>query len=139
MAVLLPRPRSANRHALLLDYTPGPAQLAWVLCTTLSISSSRYLLLDLGLHYPFCIHLLQLHAALLVTVLRPARFRKGMETVRSRSLSRGQFLRALLRSVLISLSGTLAMQAIMHFPNLATIVMLPVRHPLNGKAYIQYG
>jgi hypothetical protein len=44
--------------------------LVWALCAAISLSSSKHLLVDVGLHYPLHLHLLQLSAVTLWSIAR---------------------------------------------------------------------
>ena len=98
----------------------------WAICASVSLSSSKYLLIDLNLHYPFLLHTLQLSFTVLLGTLELGL--KG-ERLRSPVSSTGcarTICLQLLEPRLVAMPGVLLVQAILHFSNLATIAMLAV-------------
>jgi hypothetical protein len=96
----------------------------WALSAAISLSSSKYLLVDVGLHCPLHLHLLHLGSLTLWSVLGFAR----QEACPPSSLVRSKpgFLLGVVLPGGMAVASGLVLQAILHFPNLATIAMLPV-------------
>jgi hypothetical protein len=96
----------------------------WALSAAVSLSSSKYLLVDEGLHCPLHLHLLQLGSLTIWSVLGFVR----QETCPPSSLlrSRRGFLLGIGLPGGMAVASGLLLQAILHFPNLATMAMLPV-------------
>lgn len=102
------------------------AWFVWALSASISLSSSKILLVDLGLHYPFYLQFLQLSVAAGLFILRIAVSCFSSTQVRFSVKNRLDFLLLLLLSGSLAISSTLITQAVLHFPNLATLSMLPV-------------
>lgn len=96
----------------------------WALCASLSMSSSKYILIDLGLYYPFHLHLLQLSTAVIPDAVNLFRSRAGQPLFPTDS--RITLLLSLVLPGIVATSSGLLLQAVLHFPNLATLSMLLV-------------
>lgn len=100
----------------------------WTLCAATSMVTSKYLLVDLNFHYPLHLVILQLGAAGAITLYDNMTRRPRNVTAVAR----------IPKSFDIALSGLevlsliLSAQAILHFPNLSTLAMLPV-NPVNNR------
>jgi hypothetical protein len=109
------------RHAATCMHLP------WALCAAVSVLSSKCLLLDIGFHYPYHLHLLQLStvliARLLQLVLTPPKLRRTLST----SASTRALQSTILHAGIMAASSICIGQAILHFRNLPTVVMLSVR------------
>jgi hypothetical protein len=113
-----------------------PVQLLWAMCAALSVSSSKYLLLDLGFHYPFCLLLLQLVPTILLCAFILAQHKvEACQIVPPGSLISWPPLRTGLQASLVALSSALVLQATLHFPNPNILVMLSVRNTGGLYAY----
>jgi len=103
---------------------------AWTACAAVSLLSTKYLLVDLNVHYPLHLHLIQLAATTLLTVqqLLP-------QELQLSSLDRGSYPAAGGWMILIGVTSLMAasmilnLQAVLHFQNLPTLVMLSVSSP----------
>lgn len=93
----------------------------WALCTGVSMYTSKLLLVDMNLHYPLHLHLLQLAiATLLVLVFSSPRHQyTRLPTFTECTVIFGA-------SCLMALSTGFNLQAILHFPNLTTLTMFSV-------------
>lgn len=122
---------------LSVDTSRRPSSFAWPLCAAASLASSKYLLVDAGLHYPFHLFLLQTIFAILLRVLELACCLKTLPGIPIETPTRGYLLVASLLSIIIASSSILTLQALLHFPNLATIAMLSVGFKLlpRSKGY----
>jgi hypothetical protein len=116
-------PQLSGNGDLFIKHTAKPLQLTWALGAAFSIVSSRYLLVDLGFHYPFCLHLLQVLATILLQAILLTWLNVEACSV---VLPNSSVNQGILRAAL-PLSSALMLQAALHFPNLTTLTMLSVR------------
>ena len=98
----------------------------WTLCTATSMITSKYLLVDLNFHYPLHLVILQLSAAGAITMYDNVTRRSRNVTVVARIPKGHPWLFGMAVNGPMALSLPLATQAILHFPNLPTLAMLPV-------------
>lgn len=101
----------------------------WLICATISLLSSKYLLVELNVHYPLYLHLLHLVTATLLTIISRLRQRsKRPHTLADRPSISGWILLVVLAGMMV-LAMACTMQAILHFQNLPTVVILSVGIP----------
>lgn len=101
-------------------------RVAWTLCAAASIVTSKYILVDCNYHYPFHLVLMQVLAIAAVALLGRA---VGVNHLVPTSIIKENRDWGWIATVdcLEGLSLAFWIQAILHFPNLATLGMLPVR------------
>lgn len=97
--------------------------LLWVACAAISITSSRYILCDLGLHYPTYLLILQLSATLVVSVVRLALNTYSTHQKLWLLDTRRDYYSSLARSCILTLAGFFVLQAILHTRNLLSIAI----------------
>jgi hypothetical protein len=98
----------------------------WTLCATTSMVTSKYLLVDLNFHYPLHLVILQLGAACAITLYDNV-IRRPRNVTAIACIPKGRsWLFDMALSGPAALSLPLSTQAILHFPNLSTLAMLPV-------------
>jgi peptidoglycan/LPS O-acetylase OafA/YrhL len=118
------------RHAL-CNIVHNHRRLIWVICASISLLSARHLLVEQNIHYPLQLYFNQLIVAGLITLWPYRRWQDTRELFRKRSQSRrpitwGTVLLAV-SMCFMSLSIICTLQAILHFQNLPTLVMMTVR------------
>jgi len=99
--------------------------LVWVPCAAVSLTTSKYLLVDASLHYPLHLQLLQ-HAAALLLLLLWRTFRSDEYSTGTEPLEDFQWASQLCVSFLLAVAGGCTMQAVLHLPNITLIAMLAV-------------
>ncbi|KAF2869135.1 hypothetical protein BDV95DRAFT_112948 [Massariosphaeria phaeospora] len=115
--------RSHNRLQGLFDAIRSHPRYVWTLCAGLSLLSSKYLLVDLNVHFPLHLHLLQLATtALLSLSLSTRRHQTSAEAAKRPTVVGWLFLVVL--ASLMAASTAMTTQAILHFQNMPTLVML---------------
>ncbi|KAH8725035.1 hypothetical protein GQ44DRAFT_707671, partial [Phaeosphaeriaceae sp. PMI808] len=100
-------------------------RIVWLLCATLSLLSARYLLVESNIHYPLQLYFSQLAVTGLVALL-PWQGTKGLGHERSkpqRAMAWGTMY-STASICFMALSTICALQAILHFNNLPTLVMI---------------
>jgi len=97
----------------------------WTLCAAVSIGTTKYILVDLNFHYPLHLVIIQLVAAGTVTLCFRATRLENIITATNGTGNRS-WLFGMTLSGLEALSLAFSTQAILHFPNLSTLAMLPV-------------
>jgi hypothetical protein len=102
------------------------SRYAWTCCASMSLLTSRYILVDLNLHYPFHLLLIHLVAALSLDVYFQRSRKNSTNKACRQSLARERALRAT-SVVLMALSMPFTVQAILHMPSLSTLAMFPVK------------
>ena len=98
---------------------------AWTLCAATSIVTSKYILVDFNYHYPLHLVMMQLVTAGAVTLLTRAAKSGGVVDPVAADENHPRLL--FISNCLDASSLALASQAILHFPNISTLAMLPVR------------
>jgi hypothetical protein len=119
-------PQHAVRNALRVY-----KRLAWIISACISLLSARHLLVEQNLHYPLQLYFSQLIVTALIA-LRPYWIRHDNQgPFRERPKPRGSQARGTVliatSTCLMWLSTICALQAILHFQNLPTLVMMTVR------------
>lgn len=104
----------------------------WTLCAATSMITSKYLLVDLNFHYPLHLVILQLGAAGAITLYDNVTKRPRNMAAVARIPKSRPWLFNMAVSSLEALCLPLSTQAILHFPNLSTLAMLPV-NPLDNR------
>lgn len=104
----------------------GHGRFIWFICASLSLLSSRHLLVEQNIHYPLQLYFNQLAVAVLLTSCRHWKLPDDKEIFRERlQFRKTGLVAASLCSM--SLSIICAFQAILHLQNLPTLVMMTVR------------
>jgi hypothetical protein len=119
------------RSRSLLNIDHGYGRPLWVFCTTVSLLSARYLLVEQNVHYPLQLYFNQLFVACLMILWR---YRRSDDT-QELFVERPKFWRPITWGAVMislslgfkSLSTICVLQAILHFQNLPTLVMMTVR------------
>lgn len=106
-------------------------RILWLICATMSLLSARHLLVERNFHYPLQLYFIQLAVASLFAIpscwTRQAirqPFRESLEAPRFLTLETGLHL---ISTCIVSLSTICVLQAILHFQNLPTLIMMTVR------------
>lgn len=94
---------------------------AWTLCAAASLVTSKYILVDYNFHYP--LHLVTIQVVATGAVALFGRY-AGFENIIVKENRSWQFIAMV--NCLDALALALWTQTILHFPNLATLGMLPV-------------
>ncbi|PVH97692.1 hypothetical protein DM02DRAFT_673924 [Periconia macrospinosa] len=115
--------------SLAFDQVQNTRLITWTFAATLSILTSRYLLVELNAHYPIHLHLLQLATAGAITTATYSR-----QTFAQSSPSIGkekwqQWLPLAIVAALMATATTFSVQAVLHSQNLPTLTMLAVISP----------
>jgi hypothetical protein len=105
------------------------SRLVWIASAGISLLSTRYLLVELNLHYPLLLCLAQLSALAVVVILQhfwepKARDTDAEEAARNR-MGRGSLM-AIGAMCFAALSMICMLQAVLHNKNLPTLIMLTV-------------
>ena len=104
-------------------------RFVWTVSASVSLLSTRYLLVESNFHYPVLLYLAQLIVATVAVIVQTTRSRKarGEEHVqrRGRQMHRGTYM-ALGAMCFAALSMLCMLQAVLHFTNLPTLTMLVV-------------
>lgn len=98
---------------------------AWTVSAALSLLSSRYLLVDLNVHYPLHLHLVQLGAAATIATILHLR-RRSASTGLSDETSRPRWSVFVVLAALMASATIFSLQAVLHIQNLPTLAMLTV-------------
>lgn len=115
-----------NRTSRYIVGLSGWDDFGWAICASMSLSSSKYLLVDSNLHYPFRLYILQMSFTIMLSTFGFCLEEEQLlSLVPATACARTICLRVL-EPGLVAIPGMLGLQAILHFPNLATVGMLPV-------------
>ena len=106
-------------------------RFVWTLCAATSMVISKYLLVDLNFHYPLHLAILQLGAAGVITLYDTVIRRPWNVAAVTRTPNGRQWLFNVALSGPEALSLLFSTQAILHFPNLSTLAILPVNSVAN--------
>jgi len=98
---------------------------AWTLCAAVSLVTSKYILVDYNFHYPLHLVTIQVVATGAIALFgRAAGFENIISTTIVKENHSWQFIA--IANCLDALALIFWTQTILHFPNLATLGMLPV-------------
>ncbi|KAF2707339.1 hypothetical protein K504DRAFT_384257 [Pleomassaria siparia CBS 279.74] len=113
-----------SRHA----WVGSSTRYVWTVCAAVSLWTSRYILVDSNLNYPLYLHVVQLGVTTVVALLQSLLLSGGSSDEEGQKRpSRSRVLEWLYLILVTSLmSGAMAlnMQAVLHFSNLTTLVMM---------------
>jgi len=108
-------------------------RLVWIFCASTSLLSARHLLVEQNIHYPLQLYFAQLAVTGLIALRPYLRWQDTQDPFRERSQSERRMTwgTALIAAstCFTSLSTICALQAILHFQNFPTLVMMTVRLP----------
>jgi hypothetical protein len=118
------------RHAI-FSTESGHQRIVWFVCASISLLSARALLVEQNIHYPLQLYFNQVAAAGLLT-LWPYKKRQhtrelSHESSQCRKFTTWGAVLLVASTCSISLSMLCTLQAILHFQNLPTFVMMTVR------------
>lgn len=108
------------------DQVSSRPRCVWAVSAVVSVLSSRYLLVELNVHFPFHLHLLQLATAGLGAAALHLWHRSASSTRPSHPSTEPGWRLLLPLATLMALSTILSLQAILHFLNLPTLLMMTV-------------
>jgi hypothetical protein len=122
----------STKHRTVLERLQDHRQLAWLLCATTSLLTTRHLLIEENIHYPLQLYISQIAATVIITLgLHPWR-RKTRETSGQERLSNRSWRQTLILAAvhcLEALSAYCTLQAVLHTANLPLLCMLIVSGP----------
>jgi hypothetical protein len=105
------------------------SRLVWIASAGISLLSTRYLLVELNLHYPLLLYLVQLSALAVVVIVQyfwePKASETDAEDTARNRMGRGSLM-AIGAMCFAALSMICMLQAVLHNKNLPTLVMLTV-------------
>ncbi|KAF2641348.1 hypothetical protein P280DRAFT_468980 [Massarina eburnea CBS 473.64] len=101
----------------------------WAVAATISILSSRYLLIELNVHYPLHLHLLQLAVTGAITAADYLQQDPSYSTPSLRRTSWRKWLPFAVIAAVMATATVCSIQAILHSQNLPTLIMLAVVSP----------
>jgi hypothetical protein len=122
----------STKHRTVFQRLQDYRQLAWLLCATTSLLTTRHLLIEENFHYPLQLYISQISATAIVTLgLHPWRRKtreiSGQERHSNRSWRQTVILAA--AHCLEALSAYCTLQAVLHTANLPLLCMLIVSGP----------
>ncbi|KAF1956525.1 hypothetical protein CC80DRAFT_444984 [Byssothecium circinans] len=101
----------------------------WAVAATVSIITSRYLLVELNVHYPLHLHLLQLAAAGAITTVDYLQQEPSHSTPSLRRTSWREWFPFAIIAALMAVATVFSVQAVLHAQNLPTMLMLAAISP----------
>jgi hypothetical protein len=124
--------RLSTKHRTVPERLQDHRQLAWLLCATTSLLTTRHLLVERNIHYPLQLYLGQITATVVIALIlhlwrRKTREISGQERHSNRSWRQTLMLAAAHCSEALSAYCTL--QAVLHTANLPLLCMLIVSCP----------
>jgi hypothetical protein len=139
------RTSSDALHEGFKDYTDSGnttgdwERCAWTLCAAVSFVTSKYVLVDYNFHYPLHLVTIQVVATGAIALFgRAAGFENIISTMIVKENRPWQFIAMV--NCLDALAMAFWTQTILHFPNLATLGMLPVSiSPIPTSIHVNKG
>jgi hypothetical protein len=122
----------STRHRTMRERLHNYGQLAWLLCATTSLLSTRHLLIERNTHYPLQLYISQISATAIITSgLHPWRRKSRESSGQERQSNRSWRHTAIVVAVhcFEALSAYCTLQAILHTANLPLLCMLIVDSP----------
>jgi hypothetical protein len=98
----------------------------WAVAATVSILSSRYLLVELNLHYPLHLHLLQLATAGAIASTDYLQHTASSSVPSSKRTTWPDLFPFAIVATLMATAAVFSVQAVLHSQNLPTLIMLAV-------------
>ncbi|KAH7138324.1 hypothetical protein B0J11DRAFT_12740 [Dendryphion nanum] len=118
--------QSEGARSRLLDMTDAARSrhvYVWAVCASVSIVTSKYLLVDLNFHFPLHLHIWQLMGVIAFTSCNLLRHPLSPNE-RLFRLTGPQWIFLVLLAVSIATSLIFSIEALLHYPNVTTIAML---------------
>lgn len=110
----------------ILDGLQSRNRLVWTVSAILSLLTSRYLLVELNVHYPLHLHLIHLATAGIIAAISYFRSRQEPSTYTNEQLTASGWARLGLLAASMAISMILIVQAVLHFQNFPSLVILTV-------------
>jgi hypothetical protein len=122
----------STKHRTIFHRLQDHRQLAWLLCATTSLLTTRHLLIEENIHYPLQLYISQISATAIITLgLHPWR-RKTRETGGQERHGNRSWRQTLIPAAVHcveALSAYCTLQAVLHTANLPLLCMLIVGGP----------
>jgi hypothetical protein len=129
----------STKHRTVPERLQDHGQLAWLLCATTSLLTTRHLLIERNIHYPLQLYISQISATALINLGLHTWRRKSRETSAQGQQSNKSWRQTPILAAIHSLEALSAyctLQVVLHTANLPLLCMLIVSFPTIGHSKI---